>query len=144
MNTNSYSFVGLSDRNQYKFMYVAMNPNNEKYQLEHEESKLREEHLGQLNPQRLQGQPNSYYQNYKGAGKGTEGGSAGGPGSSGDVPSTTAMSASMKQRNASSNNSQAGAPGVADNSYRQIFQNFQGGSSAATGSAAGADSSQPS
>jgi len=26
-------------------MYVAMNPNNEKYQMEHEEARLREEHL---------------------------------------------------------------------------------------------------
>lgn len=59
-------FLFPSDRNQYKFMYVAMNPNNEKYQLEHEEARLREEQLQQLNQQRMNAQSNSYYQNYKG------------------------------------------------------------------------------
>lgn len=43
-----------------------MNPNNEKYQLEHEEARLREEQLQQLNQQRMNAQSNSYYQNYKG------------------------------------------------------------------------------
>lgn len=42
-------------------MYVAMNPNNEKYQLEHEEARLREEQLQQLNQQRLNAQSSSYY-----------------------------------------------------------------------------------
>ena len=41
-------------------MYVAMNPNNEKYQMEHEEARLREEQLQQLNQQRLNAQSNSY------------------------------------------------------------------------------------
>lgn len=79
--------------------------------MEHEEARLREEQLQQFNQQRL-AQPNSYSQGYK------DGLKDGVPGSSGDVPSTAAMSASLKQRNASSNNSQTGTSGMADNTYR--------------------------
>lgn len=43
MLANVTSPLIITDRNQYKFMYVAMNPNNEKYQLEHEEARQREE-----------------------------------------------------------------------------------------------------
>lgn len=35
--------IYILDRNQFKFHYVAVNPNNEKYQIENEEEKNKED-----------------------------------------------------------------------------------------------------
>lgn len=88
-----------------------MNPNNDKYQLENEEAKMRDEQFNNMNQLR-QAQNSGYYQNYKGGPK-TDGTYQMTTGGLNDSNSNQPISASMKQRNFSSNNNSSSNMGGA-------------------------------